>query len=314
MKKVLLIVGVSLLILLIFLTFLYEQRDTPTLPKRDEIQEEKNIETDEVRPKEDALRPVNEEEISYTLQNDRLQITYNYGEDWIEVPVDKDYLFAGEYTGDKGTLIPDSFMLTEDRAAFLYTKETEESSKLYQIGVIESMDHGETWQEHIVTDEISAPRFRKVDFISDNFGYVIVTIGRTMSQEFTAVYLTKDGGNTWESTAEAPSERLLGYGGFIDETTGFLSYGTINPDVPDLYVTNDAGETWEEATFQMPEKYEPVFVQAEEPTKEEEHLCILVNQGPNGDYEGGEIKGKFISEDEGLTWEFSEEVDADEAE
>lgn len=48
------------------------------------------------------------------------------------------------------------------------------------------------------------------------------------------------------------------------------------------------------------------------PVKEEDHLAILVNQGPNGDYLGGKVKGKFISKDNGKTWDFSKEVQPNE--
>lgn len=108
--------------------------------------------------------------------------------------------------------------------------------------------------------------------------------------------------------------RLISDGGFINESTGFLSFGTIDPREPDLYVTQDAGNTWEEAVFNIPEKYDDIFVSAEIPVKEESHLAVLVNQGPNGDYKGGATKGKFISEDNGKTWEFSKEVRPNEEE
>ena len=52
-------------------------------------------------------------------------------------------------------------------------------------------------------------------------------------------------------------------------------------------------------------------MQAETPFIEDDHLAVLVNQGPNGDYQGGLLKGKFISKDNGLNWGFLEEVPAD---
>lgn len=133
-----------------------------------------------------------------------------------------------------------------------------------------------------------------------------------MSQEYSVVYVTRDGGETWKATVDPPTTRLLAFGGFVNDTTGFLSYGTVNPEEPDVYVTQDAGETWVYAVFNLPKKYESIFVQAEVPIKDGEYLSVLVNQGPNGDYRGGHIKGEFISEDNGLTWEFSREVEPDE--
>lgn len=85
----------------------------------------------------------------------------------------------------------------------------------------------------------------------------------------------------------------------------------MNPDKPQLYVTQDSGKTWHEADIQVPEKYKEIFLIAEVPFKEEDHLSLLVNQGPNGDYLGGKVKGKFISKDNGKTWTFSTEEAAD---
>ncbi|WP_257535859.1 hypothetical protein [Mesobacillus foraminis] len=48
-------------------------------------------------------------------------------------------------------------------------------------------------------------------------------------------------------------------------------------------------------------------MKAEVPFKEEDHLAVYINQGLNGDYKGGKVKGKFISNDNGNTWEFSME-------
>ena len=81
-----------------------------------------------------------------------------------------------------------------------------------------------------------------------------------------------------------------------------------------VFLTHDGGDTWTQAQFDIPEKYERIFVQAEEPIKEKDYLSVLVNQGPNGDYAGGKVKGKFISEDNGLTWKFHMEVAPDETE
>jgi hypothetical protein len=51
----------------------------------------------------------------------------------------------------------------------------------------------------------------------------------------------------------------------------------------------------------------------EVPFKEEDHLAVFINQGPHGDYESGKVKGKFISNDFGKTWEFSMEELPDES-
>lgn len=313
MKTLIIGLGSIILIGLIAGMFIYENRDEDTLPQYQmdtgEPEDSSNA-TTQTEPQQEDLWPVDGDEISYSLQNEKLHITYDKGESWVTVPVEKDKLFAGEYNGNKQSLIDTIYILTEKQAAFLYAEGTNWEAQT--VGIVYSEDQGKTWEKNIVTESFPALRFRKVDFVNDQFAYVILSGGRTMSQEGTQPYISEDGGKTWTQTNTPGTTRLVSDGAFINEKTGFLSYGTINPDQPDLYVTEDAGESWEMASFQMPEKYEPVFVTAEMPVKEEDHLAILVNQGPNGDYLGGKVKGKFISKDNGKTWDFSKEVQPNE--
>lgn len=302
-KKIILALSTVLVAGIIISTFLYENQNHVSgpqlsVPKLEQENKQKN--------QANGLWPLTNEQISYSLQNGELNITYNKGEDWVRVPIEMDTLFTGEYNGDKQELISGSYILSENRVGFIYGND----SILYKY----SVDHGHTWEEGLVVKNFPNVRFRKVDFLNDQFGYVVLTGDRTMSWEYSTAFLTHDGGKTWVETTTPPSTRIIADGGFIDENTGFMSYGTINPDKPDLYVTQDGGMTWSESVVQIPQQYEQIFVQAELPVKEEEHLALLVNQGSNGDYAGGKVKGKFISNDNGLTWSFATEVQPNEVE
>ncbi|WP_433958018.1 WD40/YVTN/BNR-like repeat-containing protein [Cytobacillus horneckiae] len=264
------------------------------------------------QPQSDPLQSINNETISYSLQNNELNITLNKGKDWVRVPLETDQLFDGEYNGNKQQLIDGSYILNENRLAFLYSEGPNWDSK--KIVVTYSINQGKTWEHTVVTDSFPPIRFRKVDFLNNHFGYVIISGDRTMSQEFSTVFLTNDGGKSWTETNHSGNTRLISDGGFIDESLGFLSFGTINPEEPDLYLTKDGGQSWESAVFRIPDEYQHIFVSAEIPFKEGDHLAVLVNQGPNGDYDGGKVKGKFTSEDNGKTWDFAEEVKPNEAE
>ncbi|OCA90527.1 oxidoreductase [Bacillus sp. FJAT-27225] len=262
-------------------------------------------------PGVEELRPVvANQQISYTLQNNELNITFDSGKTWVTVPVEKKLLFGGEYNGNQHELIPNSFILTDDKAAFIHTEGGNWESE--GVMLVYSNDLGETWQHSVVTELFQGVRFRKVNFLNENFGYIILSGGRTMSQEGSSVFLSDDGGKTWNETESSGQTRLLYDGGFIDEKTGFLSYGTINPTEPDFHVTQDDGASWQKADVHVPAKYKEIFVSAEIPVKDGYELVMLVNQGPNGDYLGGRVKGKFISNDNGLTWEFAEEAEPDE--
>ncbi|GAB2562369.1 WD40/YVTN/BNR-like repeat-containing protein [Gracilibacillus alcaliphilus] len=251
-----------------------------------------------------------EDVISYSLQGDTLTVTFNKGKDWITVPVEKELLFTGEYSGNQQQLIEQSYLLSEERAAFLYAEQSDTGPQ--NILLISTTDQGKSWEKSLVVEQFPPLRFRKVDFVDDSFGYVILSGDRTMSQEYSSIFLSYDGGETWEEVNRPDVTRLVADGGFVDEQTGFVSFGILNPEEPSLYRTQDGGQNWQEAVFEMPDQYLPVFVQAEMPVKEDDHLTVLVNQGSSGDYDGGLVKGKFISEDQGETWQFVEEVEPDE--
>jgi hypothetical protein len=297
------IIGTITLIMvgMIVAAFFFKMHPELTLPERNQpIEEHEAHEPEPLQPS--PLQPIYENDsIGYSLQNDQLQITFNKGSDWIIVPIEKEKLFAGEYNGNKQELIEKSYILTKNFTAFLYSEGS--SIKLKY-----SLNQGDSWEDSVVTAQYLPIRFRKVEFLNETFGYVILSGDRTMSQEWTTVYITNDGGKHWKETTHSGVTRLIYDGGFVDENTGFLSFGILNPVEPDFYVTQDGGNSWHKAIITIPEKYHEIFVMAEVPFKEEDHLAVYIIQGPNGDYLGGKVKGKFISSDNGITWVFSMEV------
>src|SRR5690625_2159738 len=304
MKKI--IIGVASLIMigLIAGLFLYERSNQIESPQ--EI-----IQKPISKPKQ--LQPIYvDEHVGYALQNNELHITLNQGKDWLTVPIEKDQLFNGNYNGNKQNLIEQSYIISKDRMAFLYLDAGVGSVENNRLLVTYSFDQGNTWEDSVVAESHPAIGFRKVNFLSEQFGYVIVSGERVVSQEASYIYTTNDGGEHWRLTNHPDTTSLVYDGGFVDELTGFLSVGYTNPTMPELHVTQDGGDNWSEANINVPTEFSEIFLIAEMPFKEADHLVVLVNQGPNGDYKGGRVKGKFISQDQGSTWEFAEEVDPDE--
>lgn len=225
----------------------------------------------EEQPGQEPLQPISSDEaITYSLQNEVLNITYDSGKSWTKVPIKKELLFKGEYNGNEQELMENSYLLNNKLAAFLYMKGPDLEQN--QLLLTYSRDKGKTWQDTVIADNIVALRFRKVRFLTENFGYVIFSPDRTMSAEVSTVYLTNDGGNSWQETVSSNVTRLISDGGFINESTGFLSFGTINPEEPDVYVTEDGGNTWSSSVFHIPDKYKRIFVTAEVPFTEGDHL------------------------------------------
>ncbi|WP_404331809.1 WD40/YVTN/BNR-like repeat-containing protein [Mesobacillus maritimus] len=255
-----------------------------------------------------GIPEVNEEH-RYEIVDGRLKVTYNNGGDWVEVPVNIEELFEGDYNGTTSELIDGSYVIHPERTAFVIGgNET--------VRVLLSTDQGSTWEEVFVTDELPGVRLRYLGFTSEQDGYLIVTGYRTMSSEGHVVFKTNDGGQSWykiESVTETMS--LVTDAGFINNEIGFLSFGSFNwegqPPRPWLYRTGDGGNTWEEVAVPIPDEYKGYFTEAEVPVFNEDQGTLLVNQGPNGDYLGGNLLAKFTSEDKGKTWTFAGLVDVD---
>ncbi|API94051.1 MULTISPECIES: hypothetical protein [unclassified Virgibacillus] len=310
MKTLLSGISALMLIGLIIATVIYQQTfSNASIADLDEAEkgntkEESDLPED-VNPT-DSL--VTNQTVDYAIENEQLFVTYDKGTDWIHVPIEKSLLFAGDYNGREDELIPQSYILSEERTVFLHPKGEN------TVAITYSLNKGKSWQTSVIVENYPVIRFRKVAFLNDDFGYAILSGGRTMSQEISSVHLTYDGGKSWREASRPNTTRMIANGEFIDESTGFLSYGTINPESPELYVTKDTGQTWKQAKVHVPDKYKLHFVTAETPEKVGDHLIMLVQQGPNGDYKGGKVKGKFKSTDGGETWEFVSEVEPDETE
>src|SRR5690625_1520642 len=127
MKNIILSLSMILLVVLMISTYIYQNQATVSL-RTNQAQE---TQPDEMQQSEsDILQPVTDENISYSLQEDVLNLTYNDGAEWIEVPIEKEALFAGEYQENQEELIEGSFILTEDHAAFLYSEARSEERRV----------------------------------------------------------------------------------------------------------------------------------------------------------------------------------------
>ncbi|EOL46317.1 WD40/YVTN/BNR-like repeat-containing protein [Enterococcus caccae] len=264
----------------------------------------KGIQEAEQSDREEQKQPPKitvENKIDVLVKGETLYVTYDSGENWVKVPESLEKIQFGEYTPSyDNDLMEKSYYLTKENTSFLYEN--------LGLKLLQTLDQGKTWQKYEISQENVGIRFRKIDFLSKDFGYVIYSGGRVARQEGTIAYLTHDGGKTWEETASTNQTSLVQDGGFVDENIGFLSFGA----APNLQVTKDGGVSWQAATIQVPEEYKAIFLVAEMPSKTGDQLELLLNQGEVGDYRGGLVKGKFISKDNGENWVFDREVEADE--
>jgi len=281
--------------------FFYVSRPTSIETYNKEINELEDAIQSEKKEEAEPPKEPTQKQTDVLIKGEKVYVTYDSGENWVEVPERLEEIQFGEYTPSyENGLMEQSYFITKENTSFLYEN--------LGLKLLQTVDQGKTWQKYDISQENAGIRFRKIAFLSKDFGYVIYSGGRVVRQEGTVAYLTHDGGKTWEETAGIDQTSLIQDGGFIDERTGFLSFGTA---APNLRITKDGGASWQAATIQVPEKYKAIFLVAEMPYKVGEQLEVLLNQGEVGDYQGGLVKGKFISKDNGENWVFDREVEPD---
>jgi hypothetical protein len=267
---------------------------------------------------------VADENNRYTIENGKLKVTYDNGRHWQKVPVKREALFMGDYSGPQDTLIPGSFVISPKKTAFVFVEKKQQTEQLghpeqpkpESVKIIYSADRGESWKESAVPGTFPSVRLRMLGFTSDQNGYLMVTSDRTMSFEANVVFKTNDGGKSWKKIGSVQDvNSLVTDGGFINDQLGFISFGSINKldkqPQPYLFRTSDGGKTWKEVEVPIPAEYQGIFTVAQLPVLDGSQVTLLVNQGPSGDFQGGKVLARFISIDEGMTWHFANLVDPD---
>ncbi|WP_026671785.1 WD40/YVTN/BNR-like repeat-containing protein [Alkalihalobacterium bogoriense] len=234
----------------------------------------------------------------YEIVEDTLKVTYNDGGDWLDVPVEISRLFEGDYNGTQHVLIEGSYVISPERTAFVIGGDQE-------LRLLLTRNQGATWEDIFITREIPGVRLRLLGFTSEDDGYLIATGYRTMTVEGHIIFKTNDGGYSWYKVTPTSGTSLVTNGNFINNELGYLSFGYV------LYRTDNGGESWHEADVSIPEEFKEVFTVYDVPIFNGDYGVLLVNQGQEGDYLGGTVVAKMISNDQGLTWSFDGLVDMD---
>ncbi|MBP7693522.1 MAG: hypothetical protein KA764_16485 [Anaerolineales bacterium] len=134
-------------------------------------------------------------------------------------------------------------------------------------------DGGASWQASQPLDVTDAELFSPSDlaFVDAQTGWLLVHVGAGMMHDYVMVYVTQDGGQTWERLVDPFTEgdnglmQSCGKTGlaFTDPQTGWITgdCGGVQPGAPYLYQSTDGGRTWAfvelPAPADRPELYQP---------------------------------------------------------
>ncbi|MBC8570373.1 WD40/YVTN/BNR-like repeat-containing protein [Zongyangia hominis] len=246
--------------------------------------------------------PYERNQYTYKIQDGACSVSLDGGNGWQKIPLSLETLCeVGDGNAYYNRLQEGSFLITPEKTAFAYGGTVDTG-----LSVIYSEDQGKSWKTALVDEKMDSVRVKFLSFPTPQTGFLVATGGRTMSQEGQVIYRTQDGGASWQRVGEGPRTSLLQSAGFVSETVGFLSYPPIEGAEANLYRTEDAGQTFSPIQFPVKDEWKEVFVAPTAPFMEDGKLVMLVGQGDSGDFEGGRVMAKYVSEDMGLTWTYAD--------
>ncbi len=227
-------------------------------------------------------------ENDYELKNGVLYISYD-GKNNIEVPGD----FSSMINGYK----ENQYQISKEKTIFFY----DEGEKRY---LVYSDNMGKSWNTVEIEKDYS---IESIQFVTKDIGYMLKFYDVAVGSAWGTISKTIDGGKTWTDIFYGigeNNEKVFSRGSqikFINEKVGFLSMPNITGEYQQLYITRDGGATFEKLNIIDSNIYD--FYEL--PTFEDGTIKLEINQGTDGDYNGGDYK-EFYSQDYGITWKVLE--------
>lgn len=261
-----------------------------------------------------AIKESSELQMTYHMDqaNDALYQTTDHGQSWQHVPISISSTRQGEYTLSSGGIPEGYFMnqtfdISPDFSWYLYSP-TEAADARLPLAVLISEDNGQTWQSHDIADSYERLRYRKMQTNKNGSFFVITSIADIMSSESIFIYDSNDYGKTWHKTGETSLDTPLQHASFISQQVGFLATRD------SLYYTNDYAQHFEKSLIQLPQGYTTegldIFTSPNEVTQKSANLLsirlnLVKTQGSD---KGALIECEFLSQDQGATWSFEQEL------
>lgn len=124
-----------------------------------------------------------------------------------------------------------------------------------------SYDKGTTWQESFISNDSCGSNGQIwVGFSSATFGWVVLCSNIAMGSEHHWIYLTRDGGASWEEIPgnldQVHGRMLCGFG-FADASWGVACFRYEDERfMPAVCMTTDGGKTWVKESIVLPPEYD----------------------------------------------------------
>lgn len=234
-------------------------------------------------------------------QDGVLQATWDNGANWRDVPISLEKLTSrgDEMDGQLSGPQEKSYVVTDEVTAFAYG-----GSPSVPVSVTFSHDEGKNWKTIVVSNMDTSVRRLFLSFPDAEHGFLIFTGDRTMHQEGSTLYVTRDGGENWSPLT---AETFYGYGGshslltgaaFVSDKVGFVTGGD------GCWRTEDGGNNWKQLTVRVPAvEYAESYTVYYPPEIQDGKLVLYL--GMEEYSELGGTKLRYESEDLGQTWVYT---------
>ncbi|MCH5342523.1 MAG: hypothetical protein J1E64_00690 [Acetatifactor sp.] len=217
----------------------------------------------------------------------------------VPVPLSEMLKRGDEMNGKLTSLQAGSYQVDENKIIFAYG-----GSGDIPFSVVFYEEESDSFKKSIVTYDYFGGRMIFVDFPENGQeGFLIATGERVMYREDTVLFHTADGGKSWQRVGPAgpdvmtESHSLTTGAGFISNEVGFVTIR--DSQTPDIWRTGDGGVTWEKLEIPDVQNY---YGMAYMPEEKDGVLTLYVGMEEYSEYGG--TKAKYVSDDEGITWEY----------
>lgn len=239
-----------------------------------------------------------DEPMTYYIRDGVLYVTYDSGENFIEVP-DGYEKVCSQSNGTYNELLPyNSYVITEEFTGFVAGH-----SLLY------STDRGETWNESRIRQSgYAANPFLSV---TDSGYYVTMAADRSLGSDYYATYYSEDLKNWTSITLPDYFCTNLTCSFWTKDGRGYYAKDE------SMMATLDGGKTFQDIVIPEAEEiterlgFNP-FDTVEKMYEEDGILYAVVGQGDDGDYvKDGKLREALYQSEDGSTFSFVEEISDD---
>lgn len=198
--------------------------------------------------------------------DDHVLRTTDGGETWADVTPPE----RASTNGDPRK-VAHAFFLDSDSSWVTYFREGVSRTGAVFPLVWYTHDGGDTWQHSAyldisgIVEWFYSPTF--LQFVDTQHGWLLIAVGEGMSQSYTLLFRTTDGGATWariiDSLTSTDLHNCCKTGMvFLDALTGIVTSEQGSYFKPFVTWTRDGGLTWEAKNLPGPENYPDLFLNA----------------------------------------------------